>query len=1026
MSTPKSSGGRRSVRAGKNQHVTKSGKTIKLNRSLGERLLASRSAKANRKASRLANLPKGRLKRFLYHFEPKRMYHYWFSRDGAIMALKITGVGFVVGFMLLVGLFAYFRKDLPNLRDISGNNIGGSIRYYDRSGQTLLWQDYDAVKRIPVQDKDISKYLKDATVAVEDKDFFKHGGFDVRGITRAGINNLLGKSGTQGGSTITQQLVKLTQNWTKDRSYTRKAKELILSVELERSYSKNEILAGYLNTAPYGNVQYGAEAAARDYFQKSAKDLTLDESVFMAAIPKSPSFYSPYGAYYKDNTKESQQALVGRMQYILNLMQQQGMITAKQHDEAKKIDVLAKVKEPQGKYSGIKAPWFVLTAKKQLENKYGADTVNRGGWSVTTTLDMNLQNKAEELVAQNLPKIMRYGADTEAMVGEDVQTGQIVSLVGGTDFTKNQNNYASGILIPPGSSFKPYDYTTLIDNNTNVGAGSVLYDQQTPLPGYPCTNKATRGGNCLQDYDFLQPGPLTLRYALGGSRNIPAVKAMLSAVPNDKSAGRVDSINKVLSTATAMMDNPSVKGYTYNCYADEALTQTSQCYGASAIGDGAFLHLDDHVNGLSTLARLGSAIPRTYILKITDSSNKVISQWTQPKGKQVIKADSAYIMDDMASDPNASYLPGSCTATTCSPLSRGGYKFHRYNGWKFAVKTGTTNDGYDGLMTSWSPKYAVVSWVGHNTRHVTLSTSMEILTAPLTRGWMEAAHEGQTPVAWTAPSGIKSLPAFVVRNHIHFGDIEPSPTNDLFPSWYQAKSGANSNQPIDKVSHKLATECTPDLAKDTSGSSNAASWNIDIFNGGSLSGGSSSSTIDKDDVHKCGEAHPAIGLTITSSGNTYNLSVDVTEGAHPITSDKFVGKVNYILDGQTIQSFDITGPGTGLASFSYTPDFVGTKNIYAQVIDSVLYDGTSETGTITGSPVSESTFSVVATNPSGNNYSFVWSTGGTGTITIYKSGGTEICHDLATNTGCSKVVGGGISGWYAKDSSGKVGTVSGP
>jgi membrane peptidoglycan carboxypeptidase len=326
------------------------------------------------------------------------------------------------------------------------------------------------------------------------------------------------------------------------------------------------------------------------------------------------------------------------------------------------------------------------------------------------------------------------------MVGEDVQTGQIVSLVGGTDFNNpdyGQNNFAAQIQIPPGSSFKPYDYTTFINNNTNVGAGSVLYDVQQPLPGYPCTNHALpkNGGNCLEDYDFIYPGPVTLRYALGGSRNVPAVKAMLSAVPNDKSTGHVASINKVISTASAMMDNP-YNPTTYNCYSDEALTKKTQCYGASAIGDGAFLHLDDHVNGLSTLGRLGQAIPRTYILKITDSGGKVVDQFKQPKPKQVVKADSAYIVNDMASDPNASYLPGSCTAYTCTSLARGGYKFQHYNGWHFAVKTGTTNDGYDGLMTSWSTKYAVVSWVGNHTRHVTLTTSMENLTEPLTRGWM--------------------------------------------------------------------------------------------------------------------------------------------------------------------------------------------------------------------------------------------------------------------------------------------------
>jgi membrane peptidoglycan carboxypeptidase len=371
-------------------------------------------------------------------------------------------------------------------------------------------------------------------------------------------------------------------------------------------------------------------------------------------------------------------------------MAKQGYITQKQANEAKKVDILAQVKQQSPKFKDIKAPYFVLAAKQELQQTYGEKTVQRGGWKVITTLDVKLQDKAEQLVASNLANIKRYGANEEALVAEDNKTGQIVSLVGGTDFSDpdhGQNNYAAGILIPPGSSFKPYDYTAFIENNNNVGAGSVLYDTSGPLPGYPCTNKQLpkNGGNCLQDYDFKFPGPVTLRYALGGSRNVPAVKAMLSADPKDKSNGRVDSINKTIRTASAMMANTyhqSKKQSSYNCYADTELTETTQCYG---------LHLDDHVNGLATLGRMGAAIPRTYILKITDAAEKSVFEFKQPKAKQVIKPDTAYIVNDMASDPRASYLPTS-------------YKFQRYKGWNFAVKTGTTNDGYDGLMASWSTK----------------------------------------------------------------------------------------------------------------------------------------------------------------------------------------------------------------------------------------------------------------------------------------------------------------------------------
>jgi len=937
--------------------TTRSGKTIKLNRSLGDRIRARRASRSAAKAAYLATLPKDRWRRLLYRLQPKRLAHYWFSREGGIMALKIIGVAIVIGFFLTIGLFAYFRKDLPKIKDLSGDSLGGNITYYDRTGKIVLFNDYNSVKRVPVTGKDISIYMKQATVATEDKDFFKHGAFDVRGIMRAAYHDATGSTGSvQGGSTITQQLVKLNEGWTANRTITRKVKELILAVELEREYSKDDILTGYLNIAPYGGVDYGVEAAAQDYFQIDASQLSLAQATMLAAIPQSPSFYSPYAGHKYNpavsNDTFDPSALLVRQHYILDQMVKQHYITRQQADEASKVDVLAQIHQQTPKFQNIKAPYFVLAAKQQLEQTFGASTVQRGGWKVVTTLDMNLQNKAEQLVASNLRHVSVYGADEEAIVAEDVQTGQIVSLVGGTDFTNadhGQNNYAAGILIPPGSSFKPYDYTTLINNNNNVGAGSVLYDTEGPLPGYPCTNHSLpkNGGNCLADYDFLQPGPLTLRYALGGSRNIPAVKSMLEAKPNDKSTGHVDSVNKVIETASAMMDNPyaqSKNKKTYNCYADEALTQTTQCYGASAIGDGAFLHLDDHVNGLATLARLGKAIPRTYIIKVTDAAGKELKIPPSPP-KQVVKPDAAYIVNNMASDPKASYLPGSCSDYTCY----GGFKFHRYNGWHFAVKTGTTNDGYDGLMTSWSTKYAVVSWVGNHSRRVTLHTTMENLTEPLTRGWMEYAHNGLKPVNWTQPSTVKTAPAFVVRKHVHFGDIEPSPSNDLYPGWYVGGGkSTNSGQTIDKVSGLVATSCTPPAAKQYAYNSNAASWNIDIFKGGQQSIGSSSagsSSTATDNVHNCNDSPPTVTLTTPSSctPSDCTITATVTQGTHALTDPQYPdypGRIVFTLNGRTINtSYVKTSPAT--VSFKYTPTSSGSAILTATVTDSVLYQGTA-------------------------------------------------------------------------------------
>lgn len=947
----------------RNSITTKSGKTIPLNRSLSDRVKAARAARAADRATYLSTLPKGRLKRMAYRLQPKHLAAYWFSREGGIMALKIIGVAIVVGFFVTIGLFAYFRKDLPKIKDIAGDNLGGSITYYDRTGQTVLWQDYDAVKRIPVQSDQISPYMKQATVAVEDKDFYKHGAFDVRGIMRAGAHDILGGGGAvQGGSTITQQLVKLNENWTTNRTVTRKVKELILATELEREYSKNDILTGYLNIAPYGGVEYGVESAARDYFQTDAKDLTLAQATMLAAIPQSPSYYSPYASrQFNPSVTEntfSEQALIGRQQHILDLMVQQGYITKTQADQAKQVNVLAQIHQQAPKYQGIKAPYFVLAAKQELEQTYGAATVQRGGWKVITTLNLDMQNKAEQLVQANISNIRRYGADEEALVMEDVPTGQMMSLVGGTDFNNpdhGQNNYGAGILIPPGSSFKPYDYTTLINNNNNVGAGSVLYDTQTVLPGYPCTNKTLpppKGqGNCLEDYDFKYPGPLTLRYALGGSRNVPAVKAMLEAQPGDKSP-YTNSVNKVINTASDMMDNTyyqSKHRKTYNCYSDAALTKTTQCYGASAIGDGAYLHLDDHVNGLATLGRLGKAIPRTYILKITDAASKNVYQWKQPVGKQVVKQDAAYIVNDMLSDPRASYLPGNCSNTTCY----GGYKFQHYNGWHFAVKTGTTNNGYDGLMTSWSTQYAVVSWVGNHTRNVELNTSMEYLTEPLTRNMMEYAHKDLSPKNWTQPKDIKIASAFIVRNHIHFGDQEPSPSTDLYPSWYVGGgSSKNTSATIDKVSGKLATSCTPPGAKEYVYNANVASWNIDIFKGGVANVGhggssakSSNSPSASDDVHNCNDSPPTVTLTAPPNCDTNSpctITATITQGTHALTDPQYAqypGTVTFSLNGHAIHSARVTNSPSTI-SFNYTSPSSISGTLTVTITDSVLYSAT--------------------------------------------------------------------------------------
>lgn len=995
-----------------NRVTTRKGRVIKVNRSMGERFMAMREGKSLRRVQRLRGLPKSRIKRIAWKLQPKRLAEYWFSRDGAIMGLKVAGIFILIMFIFTIGIFAYFRKDLPDI-SVTGNNIGGSISYYDRTGQTLLWQDYNAVKRVPIKGDEISQYLKDATVAIEDRDFYNHRGFDIKGIARAAVNDITHRGSTQGGSTITQQLVKLNLDWTQQRSITRKVKELILAVELERSYTKADILTGYLNAAPYGGVDQGVQAAASDYFNEKPKDLTLAQAAMLAAIPKSPTLYSPYSGEYFDK-----QLFIDRQHYVLDVMVQTHKITKAQADNAKKEDVLAEVHPQQTKYAGIKAPYFVLAAKKELDKKFACSTgtgcIKPGGWKVVTTLDMGMQQVSEDRVAANLPNVQRNGGDEEATVTEDVQTGQMMALVGGTNFNDPDHgnvNYAQW-PISPGSSIKPYDYSTLIDNN-NAGAGSVLYDVVGPVPGYPCTNKAlppAPGANCLWDFDRKSPGPMTIRYALGGSRNIPAVKATVSTVPGNVQA----SIDKRDALANAMMDGD----VGYHCYQDGVNVATAkasdqvQCYPSSGIGDGAYLHLDQHLNGLSTLGRLGQAIPATYILQLYNAgSNKPFYQWTAPKPKQVMKPQTAYIMDNMLSDPNASYFPA-------------GTKFQSYKGWNIAVKTGTTNDNYDGLMMAWTTKYAVGTWVGYHTRTKALSGQMENLTMPVTRNIIESALDSlhTTPVNWQAPSGIQTLPAF--HSSIAYSSQVNVPATDIFPSWYKPKTASSQTVSIDKVSNKTSTSCTPSLAKQTAGGNTPANlFSIDEFYppGASASTTNIAGPLDTDDVHSCSDTLPSVasvfvdGQDVTDGGSancTGSCTITATpiEGTHALDDPgqypQFPGTLNLLVNGQVVQTKHVTASGAVVQFDALTGS--GSETIAVQVVDSVLYDSTSPGATINfaAAPTGPTAFTATRT---GNTLSWAPVAGAT-SYKVYWTNPSGSASTAATTYGLP----GGSKGAYAE------------
>ena len=620
-------------------------------------------------------------------------------------------------------------------------------------------------------------------------------------------------------------------------------------------------------------------------------------------------------------------------------MANQHMITQSQANQAKKVNILGEIHPLRSKYKNITAPYFVLAAKQQLLRKYGAKMLKHGAWKVTTTLNIPLQTLANNLVQKNIPNIQKYGADEEALVAEQVKTGQVVALVGGTNFYNpkyGQINYAQ-TNISPGSTIKPYVYSTFINNpKNNAGAGSVIYDNQQPLPGYPCTNKnlPANGGNCLWDYDFRYPGPETIRYALAGSRNVPAVKA-----------GLMSGLNNVESTASEMMGYKNA----YKCFAPGTNVETAgpkqqiPCRGSAAIGEGGYLHLDQTVNGLATLARMGQLVPQTYILNIRNAADQSIYNWHQPKPKQVIRQDTAYIINNILSDPRATYLPGYCNSTNCTPLSDGGYKWQRYHGWDIAIKTGTTHANISGLMTAWTSQYAVGTWVGYHTANKPLKAGgMEYMTEPLARGWMQGALNllNAKPNNWVRPKNIKTYPAYIIRDHVGLGSIEPSPATDIFPYWYKPNPSQGKAVVIDKVSGLLATSCTPSDARQTIYNDNAAFFSVDKF-----VTNINSTPIAYDNIHHCNDQKPVITISPPPNDSCTNadnagkgclVSATITRGTYPLSNSKIQGQLIFTINGQTIKSY-ILSKSPETVNFYYLPTHTGSVTISAKISDSVLY-----------------------------------------------------------------------------------------
>ncbi len=565
----------------------------------------------------------------------------------------------LLGSIVSLAVFAWYSKDLPAPSRLS-QKMNYSTTFYDKNGK-VLYELYKDKNRIPVKLKNVSKYLREGTIAIEDKNFYKHKGVSERGIMRA-IFNIIFRHSLQGGSTITQQLIKNVL-LSSERTLPRKIKEVILATEVERRYSKDEILEMYLNEAPYGGSYWGVASASKGYFDKDPKDLTLLESAVLAGLPQSPSYYSPFIGK-KDAWKT-------RAKNVLRRMREDGYITRKQEKDAvKSMDKLVFKKQ---KYN-IKAPHFVFYVKDLLEKELGKSVLERGV-KVKTTLDLKVQEASQKIVKKEIENIKQYHVGNGAAVVIDSKTGDILAMVGSYDFDNDKYgkyNVATA-LRQPGSSVKPITYAVAFEKGYTPA--TVLMDTKTNFA--PDDNsKPYIPGN----YDGKFRGPVQVRFALGNSINIPAVK-MLAMV----------GIKSFLTQANNM-------GLTTLAPTDKNL----QRFGLAITLGGGEVRLLDLTSAYSVFARGGVYKKTRAIIEVTDYKGHKIYAQKEDRGKSVLSKATSFLISHILSDNNA-------RVAEFGPNS-----YLRIPGKTVAVKTGTTNDKRDNWAVGFTKSITVGVWVGNN------------------------------------------------------------------------------------------------------------------------------------------------------------------------------------------------------------------------------------------------------------------------------------------------------------------------
>lgn len=663
--------------------ITKSNKSWKEEKNTGKRTSKSTHVLDFREKPKKKKRSKGSFKSWVWSIVKNKKFAY---TAGALFGLIV-----IVSFVII----AWLSRGLPDPNRLIERDVAQSTKIYDRTGKELLYEVSGDVRRTMVSLNDIPEYLKQATITIEDKDFYKHGGISYWAIFRTAITNTLFNK-KAGGSTLTQQFVK-NAVLTTEKRYVRKLKEAVMAVKLENRFTKDEILQMYLNEIPYGSTAYGVEAASQYYFGKHVQEITLAEAAVLAALPQSPSRYSPYGSH-KD-------ILISRQQYILDQMVKYGYIDKDQAEAAKKEKLV--FKKPA---SNITAPHFVMYIKEILEERYGTKMIEQGGLNVISTLDLDKQKIAEETVKTYGEKNVKYDANNAALVSVDPKTGQVLAMVGSRDYFNESIDGQVNIttsLRQPGSSLKPLVYAAAFIRGYTPN--TILYDV--------LTNFSNDSGKTYEphNYNGKENGPVSMRKALAGSLNIPAVKTLYLA-----------GVNRVLDLADDI-------GYT--------TLKDRDRFGLSIVLGGGEVKMIEHVNAYSAFANDGKVFPASSILKITDKDGKTLEEWKANNEKKVFDANIARLVTDILSDDGArAYMFGARSGLTLSKRPA-------------AAKTGTTNDYRDAWTIGYTPSLVTGVWVGNNDNaSMKKGSAAAVIAVPIWHDYMEKALKDAPVEQFTKPA----------------------------------------------------------------------------------------------------------------------------------------------------------------------------------------------------------------------------------------------------------------------------------